>query len=155
MINIIVATANDNVIGRDNELPWHSKEDLKYFKEKTSGHPIIMGRKTFESLPSLLSNRHHVVISRQANDNEDNVSWVNSMQEALLLATSLDEEVFFIGGGSVYKQALGYTDRIYITRINLDVDGDTYFPDSLEGFQLTSSVESERSGIVFEIYDKI
>lgn len=155
MINIIVATANDNVIGRDNELPWHSKEDLKYFKEKTSGHPIIMGRKTFESLPSLLSNRHHVVISRQANDNEDNVSWVNSMQEALLLATSLDEEVFFIGGGSVYKQALGYTDRIYITRINLDVDGDTYFPDSLEGFQLTSSVESERSGLVFEIYDKI
>lgn len=155
MINIIVATANDNVIGRNNELPWHSKEDLKYFKEKTSGHPIIMGRKTFESLPSLLSNRHHVVISRQANDNEDNVSWVNSMQEALLLATSLDEEVFFIGGGSVYKQALGYTDRIYITRINLDVDGDTYFPDSLEGFQLTSSVESERSGLVFEIYDKI
>lgn len=155
MINIIVATANDNVIGRDNELPWHSKEDLKYFKEKTSGHPIIMGRKTFESLPSLLSNRHHVVISRQANDNEDNVSWVNSMQEALLLATSLDEEVFFIGGGSVYKQALDYADRIYITRINLDVDGDTYFPDSLEGFQLTSSVESERSGLVFEIYDKI
>lgn len=155
MINIIVATANDNVIGRNNELPWHYKEDLKYFKEKTSGHPIIMGRKTFESLPSLLSNRHHVVISRQANDNEDNVSWVNSIQEALLLATSLDEEVFFIGGGSVYKQALDYADRIYITRINLDVDGDTHFPDSLEGFQLTSSVESERSGIVFEIYDKI
>ena len=155
MINIIVATANDNVIGSDNKLPWHSKEDLRYFKEKTSGHPIIMGRKTFESLPSLLPNRHHVVISRQANDNEDNVSWVNSMQEALLLATSLDKEVFFIGGGTVYKQALDYADRIYITRINLDVDGDTYFPDNLEGFQLTSSVESERSGIVFEIYDKI
>ncbi|WVD67397.1 type 3 dihydrofolate reductase [Orbus sturtevantii] len=129
MLSIIVAMANQRVIGLDNQMPWHLPADLAWFKKNTLNKPIIMGRKTFESIGRPLPNRHNIIISRtpQLSTNPQ-ISWVTSLEEAINIAKK-NEEVFIIGGGNIYQQALAYADRLYLTHINAELKGDTCFPD--------------------------
>lgn len=129
MLTIIAAVAKNNVIGKDNKLLWHLPEDLKRFKEITTGHTIIMGRKTFESLPKVLPDRHHMVITRnKAFKVEDSrVTMVNSIGE-LLSSLKKDEEYFVIGGEEIYSQLLPYAERMYITTVDGEFNGDAFFP---------------------------
>lgn len=126
MINIIVAVAENGVIGDRNALLWHISEDLKHFKALTTGHPVVMGRKTFESLGRPLPNRTNVVITRQAID-LPGCTVVHSLEEALALFPT-DEQVFVIGGAQIYAQALPLADRFYLTRVMHTYEGDTRFP---------------------------
>ena len=131
MISIIVATADNGVIGKDNQLLWRLSADLKQFRILTTGHSIIMGRKTFESIGKPLPNRTNIVISRQSNfDFPEGVSKANSLEKAIEMAKNAEgnEEIFIIGGGNVYKQALEITDKIYLTEIKANIEGDAFFP---------------------------
>jgi len=129
MLSIIVAVANNNVIGKDNSLIWHLPDDLKRFKAITTGKTIIMGRKTFESLPSILSNRHHIVLTRDKNYKieDERITVIHTIDE---LKPYIDDsnEHFIIGGGEVYSLLLPYAKKLYITKIQGDFEGDTYFP---------------------------
>ena len=129
-ITIIVAAGENDAIGKDNDLIWHLKDDLKRFKQLTSGHHIIMGRKTFESFPNPLPNRTHIVITRQADyEAPEGVIVVNSLQEALKQAKN-DHQPFIIGGGEIYKQAMPYAHKIELTRVHHIFEGaDTFFPE--------------------------
>ncbi|NJX14492.1 dihydrofolate reductase [Tamlana crocina] len=128
-LTIIAAAAENNAIGKDNQLIWHLSDDLKRFKALTSGHHIIMGRKTFESFPKPLPNRTHVVITRQANyQAPDGVIIVNSLEDALDASKS-DKQPFIIGGGQIYKQAMGIADKIELTRVHSTFEADAFFPE--------------------------
>ena len=129
MLSIIVAIAKNNVIGKDNKLIWHLPEDLKRFKRLTTGHTIIMGRKTFESLGRILPNRHHVILCNDAelNINDENVEVLNDIS-LLDKYINSDEENFVIGGATMYKLLMPYCKKMYITEINKDFDGDVWFP---------------------------
>ena len=129
-LSSIVAMAQNNVIGGDNKLLWHISEDLKHFKATTMGKPMIMGRKTFESFGGKpLPGRDHIVISRSPQADEERVFWVSSIDEAIAKAATLnDEEVFITGGGEIYKQTLERIDRLYLTVVARDYDGDAIFP---------------------------
>ncbi|MGN0027496.1 MAG: dihydrofolate reductase [Clostridium sp.] len=131
MLSIIVAKASNDVIGGDNKLLWHISEDLKRFKEITSGHTIIMGRKTFESLPKVLPNRHHIVITRDKNYKVDSpeVEVVNDINSIINRFQNSTEEAFIIGGGEIYKSLLPKSDKLYLTRVYKDFNGDTKFPE--------------------------
>jgi dihydrofolate reductase len=127
-LTLIVAVSENDVIGKDNDLIWHLKNDLKRFKSLTSGHCIIMGRKTFESFPKPLPNRTHIVITRQKNYTaQEGVVVVNSLEAAIKKAEQ-DTNPFIIGGGEIYKQALNVVDIIEFTRVHHSFEGDTFFP---------------------------
>jgi dihydrofolate reductase len=127
-LTIIVAVSANQVIGKDNDLVWNLPKDMKRFKTLTSGHHIIMGRKTFESFPKPLPNRTHIVITRQKNYSvPQGVIVVNSLEKAIEIAED-DKQPFIIGGGEIYKQALSYANWIELTRVHGNFDGDTYFP---------------------------
>jgi len=127
-LTIIVAASTNNIIGKDNKLIWHLPDDLKRFKKLTSGHNIIMGRKTFDSFPGLLPRRKHIIITRsKENSSSKMVVYVNSIEEAIE-ASKEDSNPFVIGGGEIYKMAMDYCNKIEITRINSYFDGDTSFP---------------------------
>ena len=127
-ITIIVAAAENNAIGKDNELIWSLPNDLKRFKKLTSGHSIIMGRKTFDSFPGLLPNRKHIVISRNKNISfSDEVTVVNNFEDAIR-ETGDDENPFIIGGGQIYKLAMDLGDKIELTRVHEEFKADTFFP---------------------------
>jgi len=129
-LTIIVAAAENNVIGKDNQLIWHLSDDLKRFKKLTSGHHIIMGRKTFESFPKPLPNRTHIVITRQKNYKAPRgVIVVHTMKEAVSVATIADAHPYVIGGGEIYKQAIPFATKIELTRVHNEFEGDTYFPE--------------------------
>lgn len=127
-ISLIAALAANRVIGINNRLPWRLPADLQHFKRLTLGHPMIMGRKTWESLPGKLPGRPHVVISRDPAYRAEGAQVVNSL-EAALAACGSDEEVFFIGGENLYGQALAFADRLYLTEIQQDYAGDAWFPE--------------------------
>lgn len=133
MLSIIVAIANENVIGKDNKLIWHLPEDLKRFKEITSGHTIIMGRKTFESLGRVLPNRKHIILCNdmQMNIDNENVEIVDDISK-LDKYICADEECFVIGGATIYKLLMPYANKMYITKINQNFEGDVYFPEIKE-----------------------
>lgn len=124
---MIVAHADNRVIGKDNDMPWHLPADLAYFKKTTLGKPVIMGRKTYESIGRPLPGRQNIVISRNANYQAEGVDIVASVDEALALAKGV-EEIMVIGGGAIYEHCLPAADRLYITHIDANVDGDTQFP---------------------------
>ena len=127
-ITIIVAAAENNAIGKDNDLIWSLPNDLKRFKKLTSGHSIIMGRKTFDSFPGLLPNRKHIVISRNKNISfSDEVTVVNNFEDAIR-ETGDDENPFIIGGGQIYKLAMDIVDKIELTRVHEEFKADTFFP---------------------------
>ena len=129
-ISIIVAIAKNHVIGKDNQMPWHLPADLKHFKNVTYGSPIIMGRKTFDSIGKPLPGRKSIVISRQGNLSLDfdSIEVVHSFSEAAK-ATGEHQEAFVIGGSNIYQLALPFTEKIYMTKIDLEVEGDTFFPE--------------------------
>ena len=128
-ITIIVAAAENDAIGKNNDLIWSLPDDLKRFKKLTSGHCIIMGRKTFDSFPGLLPNRKHIVISKKSqNYFPDEVIVVNSFTDAIK-ATNEDENPFIIGGGQIYNIAMKYSDTIELTRVHEEFEADTFFPE--------------------------
>ena len=128
-LTVIVAVSENQVIGKDNDLVWDLRIDMKRFKALTSGHHIIMGRKTFESFPKPLPNRTHIVITRKDNyDVPNGVIVVNSLEKAIDMAID-DDQPFIIGGGEIYKQALPYASIIELTRVHGNFEGDTYFPE--------------------------
>ncbi len=129
MLSIIVAKAKNNIIGKDNKLIWHISDDLKRFKELTTGHPIIMGRKTFESLGKVLPNRKHIIFSHNPDFkvSDENVEVVHSL---LQIQDYIDgkEEAFVIGGAMIYNFLMPYVKKMYVTQIEKDFEGDTFFP---------------------------
>ena len=128
MITLIAAAAENNALGKDNDLLWHLPEDFKRFKQITSGHYIIMGRKTFESFPKPLPNRTHIIITRQKEYLADGCLVVHSLEEALEISPQ-NEEVFIIGGAQIYKQALPFADKIDLTRVHIELEADAFFPE--------------------------
>lgn len=126
-ISIIAAISQNLVLGKDNKLLWHIPEDFARFKKITSGHPVIMGRKTFESIGKPLSNRTNIIITRDENYKTEGCLVVHSLEEAIKLANG--KKIFIIGGGQIYKQAISLADKLYLTVIKKDFSGDTYFPD--------------------------
>ncbi|MDM3872305.1 dihydrofolate reductase [Porticoccus sp. W117] len=138
-IALIVAMARNGTIGRNNELPWHLSGDLRYFKAVTMGKPVVMGRKTWESIGRPLPGRTNIVITRQAGwlpecDNPDTVKVAHSLEQALQLAEQVAtadgvSELMVMGGAEIYRQALPLAKRLYITEVNADVEGDAFFPE--------------------------
>lgn len=128
MISLIAAMAKHRVIGKDNQMPWHMPADLIHFRQITTGKPVVMGRKTFDSIGRLLPGRRNIIVSRQTKPDGLAADWVHSLEDALALVADV-EEVMVIGGGELYKQALPLADRLYITEIELEVAGDAFFPD--------------------------
>lgn len=133
MLSIIVAVAKNNVIGKDNQLIWHLPEDLKRFKRLTTNHTIIMGRKTFESLGRVLPNRKHVILCNDAEMNieDENVEILDDISKLKKYKDS-EEENFVIGGATIYKLLMPYADKMYVTHINKEFEGDVYFPEISE-----------------------
>ena len=135
IISHIAAMAENRVIGANNSLPWHIPDDLKFFKEKTNGHILIMGRKTFESIKAPLPSRFHIVVTRKKDihfSDHPLVSAVSSLEQAYQTAKTLTsqygEEVFIAGGGEIYTQSLSHAQRLYLTIIHKKIDGDTFYP---------------------------
>jgi len=149
MISLIVAAAENNAIGKNNQLLWHLPNDLKFFKNTTWGMPVIMGRKTFESVNKPLPGRFNIVITRQADWKADGVIVASDLQDALKKAAETNcKEFFIIGGGEIYKQAFQLADKIYLTRVHTEIEGDTFFPEVKETeWQLKENHD-------FEINDK-
>jgi dihydrofolate reductase len=125
---MIVAHANNRVIGKDNDMPWHLPADLAYFKKTTLGKPVVMGRKTYESIGRPLPGRQNIVISRDKNYQAKGVDVVTSVEQAIEKAGDADE-IMVIGGGAIYAHCLAAAQRLYITHIDADIDGDTQFPE--------------------------
>lgn len=133
-LSIIVAMANNRAIGKDNQLLWHLPEDLQYFKRTTMGKPMVMGRKTFESIGRPLPGRLNIVITRQHDWQHEGVKVVHSIDDALRLAEAQSlidgmNEVMVIGGAEIYKTALPQADKLYVTRVDAEIDGDAFFPE--------------------------
>lgn len=148
MLSIIVATANNNVIGKENKLIWHLPNDLKYFKTLTTGKTIIMGRKTFESLPMILPNRKHVVLTRDKNYKVDDerVKIIYSVEELNTFKND-NEEHFIIGGAEIYNLLMPISEKLYITKIDETFEGDAFFPQISEK---EWTVVDKKPGIVDE-----
>ena len=157
MITLIAAVAENNALGKDNQLLWHLPDDFKRFKNITSGHHIIMGRKTFESFPKPLPNRIHVIITRQKDYQSEGCLIVDSFAKAISVCPK-DEELFIIGGGEIYKQSVEIADKLDITRVHHTFDADTFFPEiDLTKWKLTSEEyhpkdEKHRFDFTFETY---
>lgn len=141
-IAMIAAMANNRVIGKNNKMPWHLPEDLRHFKAMTLGKPVVMGRKTFESIGRPLPGRHNIVISRQVDLVIEGVTCVTSFEAAKQAAGDC-EELVVIGGGQLYAEVLPQADILYLTQIDLKVEGDTYFPEwNGDDWQETESLSS-------------
>ncbi len=155
LISIVVAIAEGNrAIGRDNKLPWHIPTDLKRFKAITLNHPIIMGRKTFESIGRPLSNRTNIIITRDLQYHAEKCVIVNSLAEAISKASAIDkQEIFIIGGGEIFKQALPYVDKLYLTLVKGKIDGDVFFPDYSEFKTILSQSSYSENGFDFTFLD--
>ncbi len=127
LVSIVVAVSANNVIGVDGDLPWHLSEDLKRFKQITMGKPMIMGRLTYESIGRALPGRRSIILTRQEDFFAEGCEIAASLRQAIELAGDADD-VMVIGGGKVYAQMLPMTNRIYLTRVHADIEGDTFFP---------------------------
>lgn len=128
-LSIAVATGENKEIGKNNQLLWHMPADLKFFKQTTSGHTVIMGRKTFDSVGKPLPNRRNIVITRDTDLRIAGAEVVNSLDEALSITQNEEKPVFIIGGAEIYRQALPKTDLLYLTTIHHQFDADTFFPE--------------------------
>ena len=161
MISLIAAVAQNRALGKDGQLLWHLPEDMRYFRETTRGKPVIMGRKTWDSLPDAfrpLPGRHNIVISRNPAYDADGATLVGSLEEAVRL-TQDDAEVFVIGGAEIYRQALPLAQRLYLTEVARDFDADAFFPE----FSASDWTEISRSAakncadldFTFAVYQRI
>ena len=143
-LSIIVAMSSNRTIGINNTLPWHLTEDLKHFKSLTTGHTIIMGRKTYESIGKPLPNRRNIVVSRNLDTFYDGVEIVHSLEDAFSISSN-DEEVFIIGGSNIYEQSLNLVEYLYITEIAKAFEGDAFFPEIDKSLWTESSRETHVS----------
>ena len=161
-ISIIVAITENNIIGRQNGLPWHLPADLKYFREKTTGHHIVMGRKTFESIGGgrPLPNRTSIIITNQNDYKAEGCLIAHSMEEAISLAKN-ETELFIIGGRQIYEQSLPIADLMYITRIHNTIEGDTFFPEfssdqwKEKESNFRAADEKNNYDMSFQVFEKI
>ena len=157
---MIVAHANNRIIGKDNDMPWHLPADLAYFKKTTLGKPVVMGRKTYESIGRPLPGRKNIVISRDENYKADGITAVTSVEQALKQAGDV-EEVMVIGGGAIYQHCLPNADRLYVTHIKAAIDGDTQFPSYDNGCwqkvssELRKSDEKNAYDLDFCVYHRV
>lgn len=165
-LSLIVAAAKNNVIGRNNELPWYLPQDLKYFKSVTLGKPVIMGRKTFESIGKPLPGRTNIVVTRQPDWKFAGVLVAQGLAEALNVAQQfrgelhqLSEEVMVIGGAEIYRHALPLADRIYLTRVEAEINGDAFFPElPATTWKLISDISGDPEASLkhrFQVYERI
>lgn len=139
-LTIIAAASTNNVIGFDNKLIWNIPKDLKRFKELTQGHSVIMGRKTFESLPNPLPNRRNIVVTRNKNYSPEGIEVFSSIEDAIDACRD-DLQSFIIGGGEIYSQTINIVDKIELTRVYKDYQGDAFFPDiPLDKFELAKEL---------------
>lgn len=151
MLSIIAAVNESYIIGKDNKLPWHIPDDLKRFKKLTTGKTIVMGRKTFESLPGVLPNRKHIIITENMNytyDN-DNVEIVHNIKDILKYKDCKDE-IFIIGGGKIYAEFLPYCEKLYLTKVHSNQIGDTYFPKfDINNYKVIENEDHESNSIKY------
>ncbi|MGX2967527.1 type 3 dihydrofolate reductase [Ursidibacter sp. B-7004-1] len=143
-ISLIVARTLNKVIGKDNAMPWHLPVDLAWFRKNTVGKPVIMGRKTYESIGRLLPKRPNIILSR-SNFSVDGAYSATSLEQALELAKSFasEQEIMIIGGGELFKQAMPLANKLYLTEIQTDIDGDTFFEFDEQEWQLSEESWSE------------
>lgn len=150
MISLMVAHDPKRVIGKNNELPWHIPEDLAYFKKHTIGKGMVMGRNTFESIGRALPKRRNIIVTRNENYTADGADVVHSLDDAIRLAKEVHDEVMVIGGEQIFRSVLPKADRLYITLIKKNHEGDTFFPDYGDEWELQSESEEQVSnGIPF------
>lgn len=142
MLSLIVARDRNHVIGKQNQLPWHLPQDLAWFRQNTLGKPVIMGRKTYQSIGRLLPKRPNIIVSRH-NFSVDGAISANSLEQALQQAAPLADEIMLIGGGELFKQGLPLVDRIYLTEVDADFDGDTFFELDLSNWHVVQQSQSE------------
>jgi dihydrofolate reductase len=158
LITLIVAVADNGVIGRDNALPWHLPDDLKRFKRLTLGKPIVMGRKTFESIGKPLPGRHNIVVTRDANYCRAGVTVVHGIDEAVAAANGA-AEIMIIGGAELFRMFLPRATRVHLTRVHAEVEGDVVWPTLDDSWRVVESephVADERhaSPMTFEVWEK-
>ena len=159
-LSLLVAAAENRVIGRDNQLPWHLPADLKRFKQLTLGHVIVMGRKTFDSIGRPLPKRRSVVITRNPSFEHPGVTVVHSLEEAWEVSAG-ETEVFVIGGAGIFELALPRADRLYLTRVHAEVDGDVLLPEidfddwELMSFERHRADERHAHDFTFELWHKL
>lgn len=158
-LTLIVATAENNAIGKDNKMLWHLPNDFKYFKKNTLEHSVVMGRKTFESIGKPLPERRNIILTRDMNYTHEEVDVANSVQEVLNYCRD-EREIFIIGGAEIYKQTLPLADRVLLTRVHTTIDGDAYFPELLDHeWNLVSAEKHEKDekhafDYTFEVYER-
>lgn len=158
-INIIVAYSSNLVIGKDNALLWHLADDMAFFKQQTSGKTVVMGKNTYLSLPTKfrpLPNRKNIVISRnEPFEEHENLVWYKSLEEAITILKKMEEEIYIIGGGTIYEQTLSMTDVIYATEVKVNIEGDANFPlinpEDWTREVLQSCAKNEKNEYDFEI----
>jgi dihydrofolate reductase len=149
-ISAIAAMSENNVIGRDNDLPWHISADLKRVKALTAGHVLIMGRKTYESIGKPLPNRITIIVTRDNTYSVEGTFVAHSIEEAIKIGVEKDsEEIFIFGGGQIYKEAMPYIERLYLTLVHTTITGDAYFPDYSEFKKVVAKEEHEENGLTF------
>lgn len=151
-ISIIVAVDKKNGIGKDGKMPWNIPADLKRFKQLTTGHVVVMGRKTFDSIPGPLLNRTNIVITRDPNYQNKDAVITHSLEEAISEAKKHEKngEIFIIGGGQVFNLAIGITDKIYLTKVEGEFEVDTYFPDYSNFKKVVFEEKGESNGFKFK-----
>ena len=157
-ISMIAAMANNRVIGKNNEMPWYLPEDLKHFKAMTLGKPVVMGRKTFEAIGRPLPGRRNIVITRNADYQHDGISCVQSFDDAIKLVLQQNPqclEIMVIGGGQLYLETLSKAQKLYLTEIDLTVEGDTWFPEWNDGnWKLDiGSLQTSEKGLQFRFVE--
>jgi dihydrofolate reductase len=160
-ISLIAAATENNVIGRDNDLPWSLPDDMRFFVRTTKGHHVLTGRKNLESFGKLLPNRINIILTRDTDYEFEGAVIVHDLEEGIRIADrNREEELMIIGGGEIYKQALPMADRIYLTRIHTELEGDTFFPEfSLDEWHLIDSEKHEADekhayAFTFETYQR-
>lgn len=159
-ISMIAALSENRVIGKDNKLLWHIPEDFKRFKTITSGHPIIMGRKTYQSIGKPLPNRSNIVVTRDKYFRAEGCIIVNSLEEGIEKAKKVESsnptgEIFIIGGGELYKQGMNFADKLYLTIVHQAFEGDTFFPEYDEFKTVVYEQNSEGNGYKYSFIDLI
>lgn len=159
MIVLIAAAGENNALGKDNDLPWHLPDDFKHFKQLTTGHYIIMGRKTFESFPRPLPNRTHVIITRQTDYAHEGCITASSLEDALNKVPT-GEDAFIIGGGEIFKQSMDVADCIELTRVHTSPDADAFFPEIDNHWKLVSEQyhpkdEKHQFDFTFQTWERV
>lgn len=159
-ITLIAAAAENNALGREGDLPWHLPDDFKHFKALTTGHAIIMGRKTFETFPKLLPNREHIILTRQKDYHPKGAKVAYTLEEALKIAEN-DPQPYIIGGGEIFKISVDIADKIELTRVHATLKADAYFPElDYDKWKLAASTFHEKDkkhkfSFTFETYVRI